>query len=474
MTVGIYEHPDPGADQRHPDRRRLRAHRHRPDDHLRRHARDQLRARRPADARHVHDVLPLRGRTRRSVPVDRHHHAADVPFRRVPAEDDHQPGAQRPAAEPDPPHHRTRPDHEQHDHAGVHLGLQNPLHEVLLEQHARRRHLDFESAADLLRHHRRHHRGALLVPAEDRHRPGHPRHRAGPRGRAADGDQRQADVDHRLRPRLVAGRDRRGADLADLLHLSAGRQRLHAQGLRHHRPRRDGERRRRHPRRRAHRRGRIGRRRLLRLRLERGRGLRPLPARAPLQAVGTSRKVAHVMARNVRIALITLALGGLIVLPLYVESTYVLHMMILIFINVIVGSSWNILGGYTGQYSVGHAAYFGVGAYTTMILMQFRHVAPWWGVWAGTGVAVVTALIIGYICFRLRGPYFVLASIAVAEIFRVTALNLKDITNGAEGILITEIPPLTFGETILTDWSGKVPFYYTGLIIAFVTILASF
>ena len=47
------------------------------------------------------------------------------------------------------------------------------------------------------------------------------------------------------------------------------------------------------------------------------------------------------------------------------------------------GSSWNILGGYTGQYSVGHAAYFGVGAYTTMMLMQYRQLAPWYGVWAG-------------------------------------------------------------------------------------------
>ena len=179
------------------------------------------------------------------------------------------------------------------------------------------------------------------------------------------------------------------------------------------------------------------------------------------------------MARYVRIALITLALGGLIVLPLYVESTYVLHMMILIFINVIVGSSWNILGGYTGQYSVGHAAYFGVGAYTTMILMQFRHVAPWWGVWAGTGVAVVTALIIGSICFRLRGPYFVLASIAVAEIFRVSALNLKNITNGAEGILVTEVPPLTVGKTLITDWASKVPFYFTGLLFVVMIIVVS-
>jgi len=167
--------------------------------------------------------------------------------------------------------------------------------------------------------------------------------------------------------------------------------------------------------------------------------------------------------RSLPVALLVLAAAALAVLPKFVESTYVLHMMILIFINVIVGSSWNILGGYTGQYSVGHAAYFGVGAYTTMILMQFKHVAPWWGVWAGTGVAVITALVIGSICFRLRGPYFVLASIAVAEIFRVCALNLKDLTNGAEGILVTDIPPLMIGKTQITDWVSKVPFYYTGL-----------
>jgi branched-chain amino acid transport system permease protein len=167
--------------------------------------------------------------------------------------------------------------------------------------------------------------------------------------------------------------------------------------------------------------------------------------------------------RNIAIALLVLALAALAILPRFVTSTYVLHMMILIFINVIVGSAWNILGGYTGQYSVGHAAYFGVGAYTTMILMQFKHLAPWWGVWAGTGVAAITALVIGSICFRLRGPYFVLASIAVAEIFRVSALNLKNITNGAEGILVTEIPPLTIGKTLITDWVSKVPFYYTGL-----------
>jgi branched-chain amino acid transport system permease protein len=164
---------------------------------------------------------------------------------------------------------------------------------------------------------------------------------------------------------------------------------------------------------------------------------------------------------------------GLFVLPTLTENTYALHMMILIFISIIMGASWNILGGYTGQYSVGHSAYFGVGAYTTMMFMQFRQVPPWYGMWAGMLVALVVALIIGAICFRLRGPYFVLASIAVAEIFRVSALNLKEITNGAEGILATEIPPLKVGATVVTDFVSKVPFYYAGLAGVLVIIVVT-
>ncbi len=177
--------------------------------------------------------------------------------------------------------------------------------------------------------------------------------------------------------------------------------------------------------------------------------------------------------RTVSIAAITLLFGVLLILPLFVESTYILHMMILIFINIILGTSWNILGGYTGQYSVGHAAYFGVGAYTTMLLLQYRQVVPWKGIWLGAAAAVITAIVIGSICFRLRGPYFVLASIAVAEIFRVSALNLKDLTNGAEGVLVTEIPPLMLGQTVITDWSSKVPFYYTGLLFTILIVLVS-
>ena len=137
---------------------------------------------------------------------------------------------------------------------------------------------------------------------------------------------------------------------------------------------------------------------------------------------------------------------------------------------VVLATAWNILGGYAGQHSVGHAAYFGVGAYTTMMLMHSKNIVPWVGVWAGIAAVIVVALIIGSICFRLRGPYFVLASIAVAEIMRLSAINLTTLTNGAEGILATELPAFKLGATVVTDFVTKVPFYYIGLFLVLLTI----
>jgi len=164
---------------------------------------------------------------------------------------------------------------------------------------------------------------------------------------------------------------------------------------------------------------------------------------------------------------------ALALVPAFASSPYALHVMILLFLSIIMGEAWNVLGGYTGQYSVGHAAFFGIGAYVTMMLMQFKQVPPWWGVWAAVAVAVGVGVLIGAITFRLRGPYFVLASIAVAEIIRLVALNWKDATNGAEGILSTEIPPLTIGGRLITDFGSKVPFYYAGLALVAMTIAAN-
>jgi branched-chain amino acid transport system permease protein len=173
-------------------------------------------------------------------------------------------------------------------------------------------------------------------------------------------------------------------------------------------------------------------------------------------------------------ALVSLALLlGLALFPAAVKNPYALHLMILLFLSVMLGESWNVVGGYAGQYSLGHAAYFGIGAYTTLMLMEFRQVAPWWGVWAAVALAMAVSVVIGSITFRLRGPYFVLASIAVAEIIRLVVLNWKDVTKGAEGILVSQIPPLAIGGTVVTDFLSKVPFYYAGLALAVVAILAN-
>jgi len=160
-------------------------------------------------------------------------------------------------------------------------------------------------------------------------------------------------------------------------------------------------------------------------------------------------------------------------LPSFVSSPYALHLMVLFFLSVVMGSAWNLLGGYGGQYSVGHAAYFGVGAYTVLILLQYRQLAPWWGLLPALALSVLLALVIGSITFRLRGPYFVLASIAMAEIVRLAALNWKDLTNGAEGILVSDIPPLVLGGKVVTNFTSKVPFYYAGLALAVAVVLVA-
>lgn len=101
--------------------------------------------------------------------------------------------------------------------------------------------------------------------------------------------------------------------------------------------------------------------------------------------------------------------------------------------------SWNILGGWAGQESFGHAALLGVGAYTMTLLAIKSGLAPWWGVLAGMALAVLISLIWGGLTFRLRGAYFTLASIAIAQIIRLIAIN-ENFTGGAEGLFMPELP----------------------------------
>ncbi|WP_128924517.1 branched-chain amino acid ABC transporter permease [Bradyrhizobium guangxiense] len=102
--------------------------------------------------------------------------------------------------------------------------------------------------------------------------------------------------------------------------------------------------------------------------------------------------------------------------PLFVKDVVVQNILILTLMYAGLSQSWNILSGYCGQISLGHALYFGLGAYTTELLFTKFGVLPWFGMLAGGVVSALIAMGLGYPFFRLRGHYFVIATIVIAEI----------------------------------------------------------
>ncbi len=135
----------------------------------------------------------------------------------------------------------------------------------------------------------------------------------------------------------------------------------------------------------------------------------------------------------------------LISMPLWITDGYVLQLIFRVLIFAVLGMAWNIVGGYAGQLSLGHVAYFGIGAYAMTLSTERIGWNPWLGVLLGVVVAILAAVLIGSITFRLRGPYFALATIAAAEIIRVLVQNQDQLTHGAVGTsapLLFEAPSL--------------------------------
>ncbi len=151
--------------------------------------------------------------------------------------------------------------------------------------------------------------------------------------------------------------------------------------------------------------------------------------------------------------LITLAFFA--VLPFAGFSTYIMHILILVIMWTTIGIAWNLLGGYCGQVSFGHAAYFGVGAYTAGILYSKLNLSPWWGIPISIVIVTLFAFILGFIVLRLRGPFFALATLASGEVMRISSENLVDITGGSLGIMLRE-----------RTWVEKTWYYYIILMIA--------
>ena len=158
------------------------------------------------------------------------------------------------------------------------------------------------------------------------------------------------------------------------------------------------------------------------------------------------------------------SLGGIALLLLLVVPPllpkYFLEVLISVLFWAYLGSAWNILGGYGGQFSFGHAAFFGIGAYTSTLLLLHAGLTPWLGMLAGGVLAALYGLVVGFLSFRygLRGPYFSLVTLAFAEMLRVVAVNWK-----AVGSSLGLVIPSRGSAPGMFVFESKLGYYYVML-----------
>jgi branched-chain amino acid transport system permease protein len=152
-------------------------------------------------------------------------------------------------------------------------------------------------------------------------------------------------------------------------------------------------------------------------------------------------------------------------LPLFVTDVYTQNILVLTLMFAALSQSWNLLGGYCGQISLGHALYFGLGAYVSTILFTKFGIIPWIGMAAGAALSASIALGLGYPCFRLRGHYFTIATVVIAETGYLLFLNW-DWVGAALGIQL----PIGRASWLRFQFPrDKVPYFYFALVLACAT-----
>ncbi|MBI2132285.1 MAG: branched-chain amino acid ABC transporter permease, partial [Candidatus Tectomicrobia bacterium] len=159
---------------------------------------------------------------------------------------------------------------------------------------------------------------------------------------------------------------------------------------------------------------------------------------------------------TLQLAAIALSLFSLVLWPGLV-NVYQISFVFFGLQYVVLASSWNIISGFTGYVSFGHVAFFGIGSYTTAILVA-KHGWPWYLTLPLAGlVAVVWAAFIGFPCLRLKGPYFAISMMGLNEVLRVVALSWESLTGGGLGIT-------------MPNAENSVSTYYAGLAVAALTV----
>ena len=166
-----------------------------------------------------------------------------------------------------------------------------------------------------------------------------------------------------------------------------------------------------------------------------------------------------------------LTAGGviLLVLPLFIEDPYIMNIVILSLLFGVLACSWNLICGYTGIFTFGHQAFFGLGAYVSALLSMKMNLSPWLGLPAGGIAAAFVGFLIGLPCLRLRAaPYIAITTLAFAEIARIVCMNLVGLTRGEMGLWgIPTFPDLTLPGGLEISFSGgdRTGYYYVILLV---------
>jgi branched-chain amino acid transport system permease protein len=161
------------------------------------------------------------------------------------------------------------------------------------------------------------------------------------------------------------------------------------------------------------------------------------------------------------------ACAVLVFIPLFGASNVTLNFLVVALLVALAGQGWNILGGYGGQYSFGHAAFFGAGAYVTAILQVRYGVNAWLGFIAGIAAGALVGAVIGFLAFRsgLKGSYFALVTLAFAEVLRIVA-SVAPMTGAGVGTLIKlDMRPEAF------QFQSRAAFYWIILFLVFISLL---
>jgi branched-chain amino acid transport system permease protein len=123
-------------------------------------------------------------------------------------------------------------------------------------------------------------------------------------------------------------------------------------------------------------------------------------------------------------------------LPLIFSDAFVVAAVTLAFLGAAASLAWNLSGGYAGQLSLGHAAFYGIGAYVSTILFLKAGISPLIGMWLGALLSAVLAVLLGAVTMRLKGSFFVMSTLAFGAVVHISAINLRDVTGGSSGLAI--------------------------------------